>query len=340
MVLSVPPGVIRKTILYAAAGVAGLAALAGILLYFAVTMPGTTVTGKLPPMTPELEALRNRLQDHVYHLSGRIGERSAGQAIKLDQAAEYIQDELESYGYIPANRVFGQDQFRNIEVDLYGRELRGEIIVVGAHYDTRWLTPGADDNASGVAGLLEIARALQGRRFPRTIRFIAFGNEEVPSYRREEMGSMHSAKRSWTKSEVIVGMISLEMIGYYSTEPGSQHYPEVMQRFYPDTGNFVAFVSNLDSRGFALKAISHFREQAVFPSEGLVAPQWLERDIRRSDHASYWYYDYPAIMITDTAFMRNPNYHRQGDRHDTLDYDSMARVVQGLTVMLERLASE
>lgn len=333
-------GMIRKVFLYTLGGVIGLALAAGAFIYYAVTMPGSSVTGELPPLTVELSALSERLEDHVYHLSGRIGERSAGQAVKLNETADYIQGQLESYGYIPTSRVFGEDQFRNIEVDLYGREKRDEIIVIGAHYDTTWLTPGADDNASGVAGLLEIARSLKDRRFPRTIRFIAFANEEVPSYRRAEMGSMYSAKRSWSRTESISGMIALEMIGYYSDEPGSQRYPDIMQRFYPDKGNFIAFVSNLGSRDFALRAISYFREQAVFPSEGLVAPQWLERDIRRSDHASYWYYDFPAIMVTDTAFMRNRNYHSASDTHDTLDYDGMARVVQGLTVMLERLASE
>ena len=339
MDLEISKGLIRRIVLYVIGGILAAAVVAGVLLYYAVTMPGVTVA-EPAPMTPELSALSRRLRGHVYHLSARIGERSAGQAIKLNETADYIQKELESYGYVPANRVFGEDQFSNIEADLHGRELRNEILVVGAHYDTRWLTPGADDNASGVAGLLEIARALKGRRFPRTIRFIAFGNEEVPSYRRADMGSMHSAKRSWSRAEAVIGMISLEMIGYYSDEPGSQRYPEVVQSFYPDQGNFIAFVSNLGSRGFALKAISYFREQEIFPSEGLVAPQWLERDIRRSDHASYWYYDYPAIMITDTAFMRNRNYHRSGDTHDTLDYDSMARVVRGVTVMLERLATE
>lgn len=318
----------------------GVVIIVAGLLYIAVTMPGTSVSAELPPLTPEQTALKQRLQQHVYHISETIGERSAGQSRKLDQTADYIQQQLESYGYIPTSRSFGEEQYRNIEVDLYGREKRAEIIVIGAHYDTTWLTPGADDNASGIAGLLEIANSLKDKRFPRTIRFIAFANEEVPNYRRAEMGSMYSAKRSFTRSELVVGMISLEMIGYFPDQPGSQRYPSILSRFYPDQGNFLAFVSNLVSRDFMLRSISHFREQAVFPSEGLIAPEWLERSIRRSDHASYWYYDYPALMITDTANFRNRNYHRQSDRHDTLDYDSMARLVGGLTVMLERLAQE
>lgn len=309
-------------------------------LYVAVTMPGDSVPAEGLPVSNDLAALELRLQDHVHHLSVIIGERSAGQSLKLAQTADYIQQQLESFGYIPTSRTFGEEQFRNIEVDLYGREKREEILILGAHYDTTWLTPGADDNASGIAGMLEIARSLQDKRYPRTIRFIAFANEEVPNYRRGEMGSMFSAKRSFTRSELIVGMISLEMIGYYSDQPGSQRYPSLMAQFYPDQGNFIAFISNLVSRDLQLRAISHFREQAVFPSEGLVAPEWIERSIRRSDHSSYWYYDFPAIMVTDTANFRNPNYHRPSDTPETLDYENMARVVSGLTVMLERLAQE
>lgn len=309
-------------------------------VYIAVTMPGESAPAQQAPLTGELAALSRRLEDHVDHISGTIGERSAEQSLKLAQTADYIQQQFELLGYIPTSRTFGDEQYRNIEVDLYGREKRDEIIVLGAHYDTTWLTPGADDNASGIAGLLEIARSLKDKRFPKTIRFIAFANEEVPSYRRGEMGSMFSAKRSYTRTELIVGMIALEMIGYYSDQPGSQRYPRVLQQFYPDKGNFIAFISNLVSRDFQLIAISHFREQALFPSEGLVLPEWIERSIRRSDHASYWYYDFPAIMVTDTANFRNPNYHRSSDTPDTLDYDSMARVVSGLTVVLESLAQE
>lgn len=309
-------------------------------IYLAVKMPGESLTDDLPPITPEISALSQRLQGHVQHLSEQIGERSAGQRIKLDETADYIEQEFEKLGYIPVNRTFGEEQFRNIEVDLYGTDKRNEILVIGAHYDTTWLTPGADDNASGVAGLLEIAGILKDRRYSRTIRFIAFANEEVPNYRRAEMGSMDSAKRSYTRTELITGMIALEMIGYYSSSAGSQRYPNIMKWFYPDTGNFIGFISNLASRDLQWKAISYFREQAVFPSEGLIAPEWLERSIRRSDHASYWYYDFPAIMVTDTAFLRNPHYHRSGDVYTTLDYDSMARVVSGLASMIESLAQE
>jgi len=329
-----------KTVFRILAIIIALAVLAGGLIYIAVGMPGQTLQGALPPLTEEMSLSRQLLERHVYHLSVNIGERSASQKGRLDQAADYIQIQFESFGYVPVNRVFGDQQFRNVLVDIYGREKRDEIIVIGAHYDTTWLTPGADDNASGVAALLEIARILQGKRFARTIRLIAFANEETPGYRRAERGSMFSAKRSWSRSEQIVAMFSLEMIGYYSDQPGSQHYPGLLRPFYPDRGNFIAFVANLASRDLLLTAISYFRELALFPSEGITAPQLLVPAIRRSDHSSYWYYDYPAVMITDTAYFRNPNYHRKSDTWQTLDYPAMARVVAGITGMLEHLAGE
>ncbi len=331
---------LKKLLLQALIYLGTALVFAGGLLYIAVTMPGTSVPFPTTPLSPEHNALRSRLQAHVRHLSVTIGERSAGQSVKLAETADYIRQQLQSSGYIPTVRTFGDEQFMNIEVDLYGREKRDEVIVVGAHYDTTWLTPGADDNASGIAALLEIAHALKDKRYSRTIRFIAFANEEVPNYRRAEMGSMSSAKRSFTRSELIIGMIALEMIGYYSDAPGSQRYPSVLSRFYPDRGNFIAFISNLVSRDFQLQAITHFRDLELFPSEGLIAPEWVERSIRRSDHASYWYYDFPAIMVTDTANFRNPNYHRRTDTAETLDYDSISRLVSGLTVMIERLAQE
>ncbi len=310
------------------------------LLYLAVTMPGEGNPDKMSPVTPELTELAQGLHDHVNQLSSAIGERSSGQPIKLAQTADYIQQHFEQLGYIPTVRIFGELQYRNIEVDLYGREKRNEIIVVGAHYDTRWLSPGADDNASGIAGLIEIARILKNQRYTRTIRFIAFANQEVPSYQRAEMGSMYSAKRSYARAELITGMIGLEMIGYYSEKPGSQNYPSLLSRFYPDQGNYIAFVGNLASRDLLLNAISHFRAQQIFPSEGLIAPDWAGRTISRSDHGSYWYYDFPAIMVTDTANYRNPNYHTAADSADKLDYEKMARVVNGLANMIVRLAQD
>jgi len=306
---------------------------------YCIRMPGQSFRGDLTPLDAEGQALRVRLASHVQILAGEIGERNHNLLTKLHQAADYIERQFTGMGFVPSSQVFGANQYRNISVDVYGRERRDEIIIVGAHYDTTWMTPGADDNASGVAGMLEIARALRDRPGKRTVRFIAFVNEEEPHFGRDEMGSMMSARRSLDRGENIVGMFSLEMIGFYSSEPRSQYYPRVIRRFYPRVADFIAFVGNVHSRGFLHDAISGFRQLGRFPSEGLSAPEWLVPDIRRSDNYSYWQFGYPAIMVTDTSNFRNFNYHNAGDLPRTLDYDRMARMVAGLTATVADLAN-
>lgn len=320
--------------------IAAITAFVIAAIYVCIVMPGTSMPGALPPLDNSQSALRERLSAHVRVLAEAIGERNDTHMAALNRAADYIDQQFQSYGYSPGEHPFGVHPFRNITADLYGRGKRDEVIVVGAHYDTVRMSPGADDNASGVAGLLEIARALAAQRFPRTLRFIAFANEEEPFYGSDLMGSRVSARRSFERKENIVGMYALEMIGHYADQPGSQNYPNVIRHFYPARGNFIAFVANLRSRRFLHRSISYFRRQAVFPSEGMAAPEWLVPDIRRSDHAAYWQFGFPALMITDTANFRNRHYHGVSDLPHTLDYDSMARVVSGLTDMLRALAQE
>jgi hypothetical protein len=313
-------------------------ALAGFGAY-CIRMPGTPHAGSLPPADAALESLRDRLRGHVSVLAGEIGERNRDRREQLDRTAEYIERQLGAMGHLAADEVFGEGQFRNLVVDFYGRELREEILVVGAHYDTTWLTPGADDNASGVAGLLEMARALKDRPLRRSVRLIAFANEEEPFFGGEDMGSMVAAKRSRDRGENVIGMFSLEMIGFYSDQWRSQYYPRPVRRFYPRVGNFIGFVANLRSRGLLHDAIDEFRAATPFPSEGLAAPEWLVPDIRRSDNYAYWLHGFPAVMVTDTSNFRNFNYHHAGDRPETLDYERMARVVAGLTEMVVALAN-
>jgi Zn-dependent M28 family amino/carboxypeptidase len=320
---------------------AGLIAAGAIAAFaaFCIRMPGESWREPLPALSAEQQDLRNRLAGHVYRLAAEIGERNYAMMPRLQAAAEYIEAQFADMGYVSESQVFGT-QYRNIIIDLYGTVSPQEILVVGAHYDTSWLTPGADDNASGVAALLEMARALRDRPLARSVRLIAFANEELPFYGSDEMGSLVAARRSVERGENIVGMLSLEMLGYYSDAPGSQRYPPIFRSFYPDRGNFIAFVGNLQSRRLVHEAISHFRARAEFPSEGISMPRFLARDIARSDNAAYWESGFPAVMITDTANFRNRNYHRAGDTHDTLDYDRMARAVDGLIRMVEGLAGE
>lgn len=218
---------------------------------------------------------------------------------------------------------------KNIEAEMTGSKKPEEIIIVGAHYDSVSGSPGANDNASGVAALLELARNFKEQSPERTLRFVAFVNEEPPYFQTEEMGSRVYARRSRERGENIVAMISLETIGYYSDAENSQVYPFPFSLFYPSRGDFIGFVSNTSSRTLVRGAIRVFREDAAFPSQGVAAPGWLT-GIGWSDQWSFWKEDYPAIMITDTAIFRYPHYHRRSDTPDKIDYDRMARVVEGV----------
>lgn len=314
--------------------------LIAVLVFYGVNMPGESIQGNLPELNEDEILTKEKLSTHVYALAEEIGERHYGQRDALDKAAEYIEKSFLDMGLNPVSEIYSDKLYRNIVVNIYGRQRRDEIIIIGAHYDTVWLSPGADDNASGVAALLEIARGLRQQRFPKTIRFVAFANEEWPFFGRDNMGSRVSAKHSYDRNEIISGMISLEMLGYYSSESNSQVYPKPLSYFYPHQANFIAFVSNFSSRDLLHDVIREFRNSNRFPSEGLISPQFLVPDIRRSDNSSFWSYGYPAIMVTDTSNYRNRKYHTVGDLHRTLDYESMARVVVGLRQTIVTLANK
>ncbi len=294
----------------------------------------------LPPLTPEERRLQSRLRQHVTVLAGRIGPRNLWEYSKLQAAAGYIETELQRYGYRvrPVCYRVLDKPVCNLEVALPGREHPEEVVVIGAHYDTVLHSPGANDNGSGVAALLEIARTLRDFHPRRTLRLVAFVNEEAPFYRTGEMGSQVYARRARAHGDDIVAMLSLETIGYYSDAPGSQRFPNpVYAWFYPDTGNFVAFVSNLASWRLLRRCLHHFRRLSEFPAQGVAAPGSLT-GIGWSDHASFWDQGYRALMITDTAPFRYPHYHRPSDTPDKLDYDAFARVVDGLISIVKSLS--
>ena len=226
---------------------------------------------------------------------------------------------------------------RNIEVEIKGATRAQEIIVVGAHYDSVMGAPGANDNGSGVAAVLELARLWRNAQPARTLRFVLFVNEEPPFFKSDEMGSRHYARRAKVRGENIVAMFSLETIGHYSDESGSQRYPFPLGPFYPSTANFIAFVSNFASRPLLHEAIASFRRHAEFPSEGVAAPALIP-GVDWSDHWSFWREGYPALMVTDTAPYRYPHYHAETDTPDKVDYERLARVVAGLHRMLRELA--
>lgn len=303
-----------------------------------IGLPGRSYRGTLPPLTPEQLALRDRLIAHVEMLAGVIGERNIYRPGSLDRAARYIEEQLAGNGYTPASQAYDVGGITARNIDSEPGNAGHDTCLIGAHYDSVSGCPGANDNASGVAALLELSRLLSGRSRVRHIRFVAFVNEEPPFFMTDSMGSRVYARRCRARGEKIAAMFSLETIGYYSAIPGSQHYPgpAVFQRLYPETGDFIGFVSNFASRPLLRKAGREFRRRTLFPSEGVSAPADIP-GIAWSDHWSFWQEGYPAVMITDTAPFRYPHYHQRSDTPDKLSYDSFARVVWGLSEMFSAL---
>jgi len=249
---------------------------------------------------------------------------------KLDNAAGYIEEKFLSSGLSVERQPF---TYRgNTYWNIIGKKEGPDkaVLVVGAHYDTVIGTPGADDNASGIAALLELARLSGNAPGKRPVRFVAFCLEEPPVFFTSRMGSLVYANSLRDRKVQVFGMISLEMLGYYSEEKDSQYYPlPVFRMFYPNTGNFIAFVGNLSSRHFANDFKRVFKGASPFPAESLNSPSIIP-GVDFSDHRSFWKNGYRAIMITDTAFYRNPNYHAPGDTLDTLDFKKMTALVSGL----------
>lgn len=302
-------------------------------------MPGHSYDQPLKPLTAEEARLRDRLREHVRILAGEIGERNMGRYGALRAAAGYLERELAATGLVVGDQPYETDgkTVRNLEAELPGRGTSGEIVVVGAHYDTVYGTPGANDNASGAAALLEIARLMAGSHPQRTIRFVFFVNEEPPYFKTDRMGSRLYARRARARGEKIVAMLSLETIGCYSDRPGSQRYPFPLGFFYPATGNFIGFVGNTGSRQLVRRALQTFRQTTTFPSEGAAVPGGIP-GVDWSDHWSFWKEGYPALMVTDTALYRYDQYHGPLDTPERLDYDRMARVTAGIARVVAELA--
>jgi len=305
-----------------------------------ISMPGSTFAGPLPPLTDSQRTLATDLRTTVTHLASDIGKRSIYHPKELAESALYLKEQLQAAGYEVNEHSFPTkgSLTPNLEATLKGTSLPNEIVVIGAHYDTTQRSPGADDNASGCAAILALARSFKDKPQPRTIRFVLFPNEELPTGGTPEMGSWIYAKKARAAGDNITAMLSLEMLGYYTDAPHSQKYPAPLSSFYPTTGNFIAFVSNYDNRALVKQSVRAFRAGTQFPSEGAALPNFI-RDVGRSDHWGFWKEGYPALMVTDTANFRNPNYHRAEDTPDSVDYNSMARVVEGLEQVLKSLAS-
>ncbi len=290
---------------------------------------------------PAPSPLAERLRAHVLQLAGEIGERNVWRPQALHAAAAYLRSEWQGQGHTVTAQgytAYGVPS-ENLEITLTGTAQPAQIILVGAHYDSVRGSPGANDNASGAAALLEIGRALKDAGLRRTVRLVAFVNEEPPFFFWGEMGSGVYARAARARGDDIRLMMSLEMLGAYSDAPGSQRYPPFLRWFYPDRANFIAFVSNIASRHALKRSVAAFRSVSGFPVEWLAAPG-IVPGVSWSDQLSFWREGYPAIMVTDTAFNRYPHYHTAQDTPSMLDYARMAQVVEGLTKAIVLLANE
>jgi Zn-dependent M28 family amino/carboxypeptidase len=283
--------------------------------------------------------LAERLERHVRVLSHVIGERSLGEYANLVKAREYVASEFKSYGYEPSvqeYRAYGR-AFQNLAAEKPGRQ--AETVLVGAHYDSIAGTPGADDNASGVAVLLELARRFAAEGRERSLRFVAFSTEEPPFFHTSDMGSAQYAQLCRKRKDNLKAMICLEGVGFYSDAKDSQTYPPVLNLFYPDEGNFIAVVGDLLSGPLVRRVAEGIAEGSSMKVEKASLPR-LVPGIDFSDHANFWKEGYPAVMVTDTSFYRNKNYHTAADTYETLDYVRMAELTRGLVSALSSLAGD
>lgn len=275
-------------------------------------------------------AIPENLLKHVKTLSSELPERS-DDVDKLDVSAKYILNKFTEYSndvYLQEYDVWGIP-YNNV-ISNYGNSNCNGLYIIGAHYDAYNGLPGADDNASGVAGLIELARLFSISPTACAVQLVAYALEEPPYFRSEDMGSFYHAKSLSENKVKVELMVALEMIGYFSDEENSQQYPlPILKMFYPEKGNFIGLVSNL-SHYFLIRDIkSSMIEASPLPVYSINAPPIIP-GIDLSDHRNYWLFNYPAIMITDTAFYRNNRYHTEQDTWDTLDYNKMAMVVDAV----------
>ena len=308
-------------------------------------MPGKNIS-KAAPLSPDELALREELRANVQKLAGDIGERNMWHYSQLNAAADFIEDSFSRAGSHPRRdsyEIRGQ-ACHNIEAEIpplsQGAAVSSPpppMILIGAHYYSVFGSPGANDNGTGVAALLALARRFAGNTPQHTIRFVAFVNEEPPYFLSDEMGSFIYAGRCKARGDKISAMISLETIGYFSDAPHSQTYPSPgLGLFYPKVGNFIGFVSNVHSRTLLRRSVAAFRKHAKIPSEGAALPAFIP-GVSWSDQWSFWRYGYPGIMVTDTAPFRYPYYHSSSDTPDKLDYDRFALVVSGMEKVIKDL---
>lgn len=312
-----------------------------------VLQAGCTTAPRPSAATPADAAAAEReravvaaLRADVALLADEIGPRKVGYGGALAQAADWIEGQLAGVGWTVTRQRYEvpDGECWNLVVERQGTLHPEEIVVVGAHYDTVPATPGADDNASGVAVLLALAREFGAAAPARTLRLVAFTNEEPEYFHTEEMGSLVYARACNERGERVVAMVCLESLGYYSGARKTQHYPFPLSLVYPSTGNFVAVVGNRESQRLVAQVTRRLRATGRIPVEAASLPGGIP-GVDFSDHWSFWQVGYPAVMLTDTALFRNPHYHQRTDRAGTLDYERLAAVVAGVAAVVTELSA-
>ncbi|MCM2371421.1 M28 family peptidase [Aporhodopirellula aestuarii] len=294
-------------------------------------------------MSDNREQIEANLRMHVDRIAGLIGPRTLSKPKTIVATIGYIEGQWKEMGHAVERETYDAigDEATNLIVEQTGKSRSDEIVLLGAHYDTVSSTPGADDNASAVAVLIEVSRLLRDHAGKRTARYVAFACEEPPYFNVDAMGSQHHARRSRGRGDKIVGMLCLEMVGYYQLTRGSQAVPaaipKVLRRFFPQRGNFLAAVGNLQSWKLCWRFRRGFRRGTRrLPLFSIVLPEKIN-DIRLSDNSSFWDQGYPALMLTDTSYLRNPHYHRSTDTPETLDYPRMTEVTLGVAAAMKKL---
>jgi hypothetical protein len=320
--------------------VAVLAAGVAWVRHYMIGVPGKSHRGALPPLTQAEAALAAALKQHIATIAAR--EHNLVEYDELEKVARYIEATVASFGYTVGRQEFIVEgkPVRNIDALIEPRAgtVDPEVLVVGAHYDSVRGAPGANDNASGSAAVIELARLLHDLdgKSDKRIRFVLFVNEEPPYFRTEAMGSLRYARALAERRERVVGMYSLETIGCYSSKPGSQRFPFPFGLLLPHRGDWVAFIGLLGSRPLVHQTMRSFRSHTAFPSVGGVAPDAIP-GMGWSDHWAFAQHGFQALMITDTAPFRYVHYHRPSDTPDKVDTESVARLVKGIERVIRDL---
>ena len=306
------------------------------------TMPGTSHHGALPALSAKEQELASSLRAHVTAL-GSV-EHNTQHYAALEAASMYIEAELTASGFKVRREEYevAGKVVRNLEVTIPSKLTPGRsAVVVGAHYDSAQGTPGANDNGTGTAAVLELAKSLKdiGETSSSDLILVLYTNEEPPYFQTSRMGSSVHAKGLVSRNVKVKVMLSLETMGYFSDEPGSQKYPWPLNQFYPDRGDFIGFVATTADWLLVRRVVQSFREHAAFPSEGIAAPRFVP-GIDFSDHSAYIDEGIPALMVTDTAPYRYPHYHKSEDTPDKVNFDRLALVVSGLNAVVRDLVAE